>query len=114
MYAIRSYYEGEFIAGVNAKPELKQKYGSAWKTVAEITARRQIDVRRRYHSANAYGSRLIQLAIGTVRYPAEMAKPDADRLASYQDKNKARLEQALFDDGPIDLEQEKALLTAFP
>jgi len=114
LMARKKAWEGEFTAGVNAKPELKQKYGSAWKTVAEITARRrQIDVRRRYHTANAYGSRLIQLAIGTVRYPAEMAKPDADRLGSYQEKSKARLEQALFSDAPIDLEQEKALLTAF-
>jgi hypothetical protein len=42
-----------------------------------------------------------------------MAKPDAERLSPYQEKSKARLEQMLFTDGPIDLEQEKALLTAF-
>jgi hypothetical protein len=114
LMARKKAWEGEFTAGVNAKAELKQKYGSAWKTVAEITARRrQIDVRRRYHTANAYGSRLVQLAVGAVRYPAEMAKPDADRLSSYQEKSKARLEQALFSDSPIDLDQEKALLTAF-
>ena len=114
LMARKKAWEGEFTTGVNAKPELKQAYGSAWKTVAEVTARRrQIDVRRRYHSGNAYGSRLMTLALGAVRYPAEMAKPDADRLSPYQEKNKARLEQALFGDSPIDLEQEKALLTAF-
>jgi hypothetical protein len=55
----------------------------------------------------------MQLALGTVRYPAEMAKPDADRLPSYQEANKAGLERALFTDAPIDAVQEKALLTAF-
>ena len=114
LMARKKAWEGEFTAAVSAKPELKKSYGDAWKTVAEVTARRKaIDVRRRYHTGNAYGSRLMQLALGTVRYPAEMAKADADRLPSYQEANKAGLERALFTDSPIDAVQEKALLTAF-
>jgi len=114
LMARKKAWESEFTAGVNAKPELKQKYGGAWKAVAEVTTRRrQIDVRRRYHTGNAYGSRLMQLSLLTVRYPVEMAKADTVRLAPFMEQNKAGLERSLFADAPIDLEQEKALLAAF-
>jgi hypothetical protein len=114
LMARKREWERGFRAKVDASPTLKARYGRAWTTIAEITARRrQIDVRRRYYASGAYGSRLLSLAMGTVRYPAETAKADADRLPAYQDANKANLERLLFTDQPIDPVQEKALLTAY-
>jgi hypothetical protein len=110
----KQQWEREFRSKVAADAGLRRQYGAAWTTLAQVQARRKaIDVRRRYHSANAYGSRLLNLALGTVRYATEMAKPDAERLPAYQEANKASLERNLFGGAPIDPAVETALLTAF-
>jgi hypothetical protein len=107
-------WERSFRARVDADPNLKRQYGKAWQTIAELTARRrQIDVRRRYYGSGAYGSRLLSLAMGSVRLPVETAKPDSTRLPAYQETNRANLERMLFSGPPLDLEQERALLTAY-
>ncbi|MEO8140148.1 MAG: S46 family peptidase [Gemmatimonadota bacterium] len=114
LMARKREWERGFRARVMADPALKAQYGTAWTTIAGVYGRRkQIDVRRRYYSSAAYGSRLLGMAMGTIRYPVETAKPDADRLAPYQDANKANLERLLFTDQPIDPVQERALLTAY-
>ena len=114
LMARKREWERGFRARVMADPALKAQYGAAWTTIADVYGRRkQIDVRRRYYSSGAYGSRLLGMAMGTIRYPVETAKPDADRLVPYQDANKANLERLLFTDQPIDLAQERALLTAY-
>ncbi len=107
-------WERGFRAKVDADPALRRQYGRAWLVVNEVTARRkQIDLRRRYHAAGAYGSRLLGLALGVVRYGPETAKPDADRLPPYQEAAKAGLERNLFGGAPLDAVQEQALLTAY-
>ena len=107
-------WERAFRAKVDADPALKRQYGRAWQVISEVSARRKaIDVRRRYHAAGAYGSRLLNLALGVVRYGTETAKADADRLPPYQDANKAGLERNLFGGAPMDAVQETALLTAY-
>ncbi len=114
LMAHKKDWERGFRARVDASPDLKRQYGKAWTTISDVSARRKmIDVRRRYYGSGAYGSRLLSLAMGTVRYPVETAKPDSSRLPPYQDANKANLERVLFSDQPIDLVQEKALLTAY-
>jgi Peptidase S46 len=114
LMARKREWERGFRARVAADPALKAQYGTAWTTIADVYGRRkQIDVRRRYYSSGAYGSRLLGMAMGAIRYPVETAKPDADRLVPYQDANKANLERLLFTDQPIDLVQERALLTAY-
>ncbi len=107
-------WEKEFRGRVDADPALRRSYARAWQVITEVQARRKaIDVRRRYHTANAYGSRLWSLTLATIRHPAEMAKSDTARLAPYQEANKANLERALFGGQPLDLVQEQAVLTAF-
>jgi hypothetical protein len=107
-------WEKEFRGKVDGDAALKRQYGRAWQVVADVTARRrQIDVRRRYHSAGAYGSRLLGFALGTIRYGVETAKPDSQRLVPYQEANRAGFERNLFGGAPIDAGQEKALLTAY-
>jgi len=107
-------WEKEFREKVDADLALRRDYGRAWRTIADVQVRRTaIDVRRRYHTGNAYGSRLWGFALAAVRYPAELAKPDTARLVPYQEANKANLERGLFGGQPIDPVQEKAVLTAF-
>ena len=77
LMAHKREWERAFRAKVDADPTLRRRYGRAWQVIAEVYARRkQIDVRRRYHSAGAYGSRLLGLALGVVRYGPETAKAD--------------------------------------
>ncbi len=114
LMAHKKEWERGFRARVDANPDLKRQYGPAWATISDVTARRRlIDVRRRYYATGAYGSRLLSLAMGVMRYPVETAKPDSARLPAYRDANKANVERVLFSDQPIDLVQEKALLTAY-
>jgi peptidase S46-like protein len=114
LMAQKKQWETDFVSKVNANASLKKQYGGAWSAIAAVRARfRAIDVHRRYYSSGAYGSRLLGLAMGTIRYPVETAKPDSARLPAYQDANKATLEKALFSTTPIDLETETALLTAY-
>ncbi len=114
LMARKREWERGFRARVEGDAGLKRQYGKAWPTIAAVSLRRsQIDVRRRYYSSGAYGSRLLSLAMGSIRYPVEAAKPDSARLAPYQEANKANIERALFSDQPIDQVQEKALLAAY-
>jgi hypothetical protein len=107
-------WERDFRAKVDADPALKRQFGRAWQVIADVSARRrQIDLRRRYYAAGAYGARLLNLALATVRYGAETAKPDSARLLPYQEANRAGLERNLFEGAPLDATQEKALLTAY-
>jgi hypothetical protein len=114
LMARKKEWERSFRARVDATPALKAQYGRAWTTIADVTARRrQIDVRRRYYGSGAYGSRLLGMAMGTLRFPVETGKADSARLPAYQEANRPNLERLLFTDQPIDLVQEKALLTAY-
>jgi len=114
LMARKRQWEKEFRARVDADPALKRQYARAWQVIADVNARRaQIDVRRRYHAAGAYGSRLLATALGTLRYAAETAKPDSLRLLPYQEANRANFERNVFEGAPIDPVQEKALLTAY-
>jgi hypothetical protein len=114
LMARKREWERAFREKVAADPALRRQYGRAWQVIAEVTARRrQIDLRRRYHSAGAYGARLLNLALGTLRHGVETSKPDSSRLEPYREANRAGLERNLFGGAPIDPVQEKALLTAY-
>jgi Peptidase S46 len=114
LMARKRAWEKEFRTRVDADPALKRDYGRAWQVIADVTARRrQLDLRRRYYGGNAYGARLPALALGTVRYAAETAKPDSSRLTPYQEANRPGLERFLFGGPPIDPVQEAALLAAY-
>jgi len=114
LMARKREWERAFRAKVAADPALRRQYGQAWQVIADVSARRrQIDLRRRYHTAGAYGARLLNLALGTLRYSVETAKPDSARLEPYREANRAGLERNLFGGAPIDPVQEQALLTAY-
>jgi len=105
-------WEGDFRAKVQADPALAARYGSAWDEVRKINAElASLDVRRRYHSFNAFGSRLLNVAGLLVRAPAEMQKPDGERMGIFRDQAKAQLDRFLG--GPTDTLMERRMLTAW-
>jgi hypothetical protein len=105
-------WEDDFRAKVQANPDLKARFGNAWDEVAtinqELTA---LDVRRRYHAFNAFGSRLMTLAGLLVRAPSEMAKPDGERMGMFRDASRAQLDRFLG--GSTDTLLERRMLTAW-
>ncbi|MDH4044556.1 MAG: S46 family peptidase [Gemmatimonadota bacterium] len=108
----KATWEKEFRAKVAANPDLKAQYGSAWDEIAKIRAAlASVDARRRYHTFNMYGSRLMNVAGMLVRAPIEMAKPDAERARPYQEANRAQLERMLG--GTVDTLYERRILAAF-
>ncbi|OYV62842.1 MAG: hypothetical protein B7Z72_14750, partial [Gemmatimonadetes bacterium 21-71-4] len=112
LMAHKREWERNFRARVNANPEWRRLYGSAWQQSALDWQRlRTLALRRRYYSFNAYGTRLLQLAGLIVRYPAEMAKPDSARQQPYRDAMKERLDRAL--QAPVDTTSEIMTLAAY-
>ena len=108
----KAQWERDFRVKVNANPEWRRLYGSAWDTSAAVwRARREIAVRQRYYSFAAYGTTLLQEASLIVRQPAEMAKPDTARLMIFQDRMKRRLDAVLA--APVDTLVEIPTLAAY-
>ncbi len=112
MMAHKAQWERDFRAKVNANAEWRRAYGSAWDTAAVVwRARRQIAVRQRYYTFNAYGTTLLQEAGLIVRHAAEMAKPDTARQMIFQDRMKRRLDMVLA--APVDTLVEIPMLAAY-
>ncbi|HJS48099.1 MAG TPA: S46 family peptidase, partial [Gemmatimonadales bacterium] len=107
-------WEQAFRARVQADPALRQRYGDAW-GIIEGTRREaaRLAPAQRYHTFNAYGSRLLSLAGLTVRYPAERALPDSVRRPAYRDANQAALERTLFSGSAPDPALEARLLAGW-
>ncbi|HSE26747.1 MAG TPA: S46 family peptidase [Gemmatimonadales bacterium] len=114
MMARKAAWEREFRAKVQAEPALRQQYGDAW-GVIEGTRREaaRLAPAQRYHTYNAYGSRLLSLAGLTTRYPAERALPDSTRRPQFRDANKAALERSLFSGTAPDPALETLLLAGW-
>lgn len=114
LMAQKRTWEQNFRRRVSASAASRTRFAGAWQGITTTRASlKAIDVRRRYHAFGAYGSRSLGLAGIIVRWQAEMAKPDADRLAPFRDANRAATERALASSTPIDPEQETRLLAAY-
>ncbi len=112
LMARKRAWERNFRARVNANPEWRRLYGSAWQTSALDWAQlRRLALRRRYYSFNTYGAQLLQVAGLIVRTPAEMAKPDSARLDVFKDAMKPRLDRFL--QTPADTTTEIMTLAAY-
>ena len=112
MMAHKRQWEHDFRAKVNANPQWKRLYGSAWDTAAVVwRTRGRIALRQRYYGFGAYGTTLLQEAGLIVRYAAEMAKPDTARQMIFQDRMKRRLDATLA--APVDTLVEIPMLAAY-
>jgi hypothetical protein len=104
--------EDELRARIDAAPEAKAAYGSAWEKIA--AAQRvalQIRVRLNFlETGLAFDSKLFSIARTLVRLAAEKAKPNPDRLREYRASALESLQLELFSDAPIYPEYEKAKL----
>lgn len=102
--------EKKLRAAVDADPEMRAKYGSAWDDIA--------DAYRRFQPAsNAYSlttplfSELFFIARNVLRLPEELKKPDGLRLREYRDSALPSLAQAMYSTAPISDSLEIAMLT---
>lgn len=102
--------EQAFREKVDANPEWKKAYGSAWDEIARSQKRHaQMFAAWRYRSLR--GPRLGTIALQVVRFPTETRKPDAERLEEYRDSQLESLKFSLFSPAPIYPAMEEVLLT---
>lgn len=98
--------EQDLLSKINASPELRAKYGDAWKDVDELTTKStELMKKSIYHN---FGSNLISKALAIVRYIDETKKPDNQRLEGYHDADLEGLKFSLTSKAPIYMDFEKA------
>jgi hypothetical protein len=91
--------ENELRAKVDANPEWKKAYGSAWEEVAQAQAElNKIDKLRRYR--NIGNSTLFGLAGAIVEYVQEIKKPDAERASGFRESELESTKLQLFSPAP--------------
>lgn len=95
--------ERELQQAVEAKSELKQEYGDAWKEVANSIERwgEIYDDWYLLENGVAFNSELFHIARSIVRLTAETEKPNAERLREYGEAGLDSLKQQLFSEAPI-------------
>ncbi len=103
--------EEELRAKVEANPDWRRDYGSAWSEIATATKRQQGLVKLQLYRSISTGSKLASLARQIVVYAAEIKKPDAERLDGYHDSQLEELKFYLFSPAPVYPEFEEALFT---
>src|SRR5688500_14862186 len=99
---------------VNAKAELKAKYGDAWDQVAKARAALPPYNYERtfFESGLAFFTPYFNLARTLVRWTDESAKPNGQRLPEYADARKAAIERQMASEAPIYPGNEQAKLEA--
>jgi hypothetical protein len=102
--------EDEFRAKVDANPEWKNEYGSAWSTEEEAIQKELPRMKQEFFRST--DSQLATLAIQIVTYVAEIKKPDDQRLPGYHESQLESLRQRLFSPAPIYPELEIAVMTS--
>jgi hypothetical protein len=101
--------EKAFREKVAANAAWQKAYGSAWDEIARAEKRHaEMYQALRYRSVR--GSRLAAIALQVVRFPAEVKKPDAERLEEYRDSQLESLKFNLFSPAPVYPAMEERLL----
>jgi hypothetical protein len=104
--------ENALRARIDADPEKKAAYGSAWEKIA-AAQKVALEIRLRLNfleNGLAFDSELFTIARTLVRLAAEKAKPNPDRLREYRASALESLQLQLFSDAPIYPDYEKAKL----
>lgn len=102
--------EEEFKAKVEANPEWKKEYGSAWEKDAQAVEKEKSRIREQFY--RGFDSQLANLAVNVVTYVAEVKKPDGERLEGYHESQLDSLKLRLFSPAPVYPEMEIARMTS--
>jgi hypothetical protein len=103
--------EMELRARVAADPVLQRQYGDVWDQLAATTQKRG-DQRRMLNALeDTYGSSLLVIARSIWRRPAQMAKPNGERLPEFTDSRLPQMRQHVLSEAPVYKELEIARLS---
>ena len=102
--------EEEFKAKVDANPEWKKEYGSAWEKDAKSVEKEKTRIKLQFYRNS--DSQLAALAVNVVTYVAEVKKPDGERLAGYHEAQLESLKVRLFSPAPVYPEMDTARMTS--
>jgi hypothetical protein len=102
--------EADFKAKVEANPEWKKEYGSAWDKDAKAVEKDRSRIKEQFYRGT--DSQLAGLAINLVTYVAEVKKPDGERLPGFHESQLESLRVKLFSPAPVYPELEIARLTS--
>ena len=99
----------EFRGKVDANPEWKKEYSSAWSLEEDAFQKERPRIKQQFFRST--DSQLSLLATQIVTYVAEIKKPDGERLPGFHDSQLDSLKQRLFSPAPIYPEMEIARMT---
>jgi hypothetical protein len=102
--------ETEFRAKVDANPELKKEYGSAWDSVTKAIQTGRPRAKQQFY--RSMDSQLATLAVNVVTYVAEVKKPDGERLPGFHEAQLDSLKVRLFSRAPVYKELEIARMSS--
>lgn len=102
--------EDDFRGKVNANPEWKKEYASAWTMEEEAIAKAKPRLKQQFF--RGFDSQLATLAIQIVNYVAEVKKPDGERLPGFHEAQLESLKHRLFSPAPIYPEMEIARMSS--
>ncbi len=102
--------EEEFKAKVDANPEWKKEYGSAWEKDAKSVEKEKTRIKQQFYRQP--DSQLTALAVNVVTYVAEIKKPDGERLAGFHEAQLDSLKVRLFSPAPVYPEMDIARMTS--
>jgi hypothetical protein len=102
--------EEDFRGKVNANPEWKKDYASAWSMEEDALQKAKPRIKEQFF--RAFDSQLATLAVQIVTYVAEIKKPDGERLQGFHDSQLDSLKHRLFSPAPIYPEMEIARMTS--
>jgi hypothetical protein len=102
--------EDEFKAKVDANPEWKKEYGSAWERDAKAVEKSKSRIKEQFYRGT--DSQLAGLAINLVTYIGEVKKPDGERLPGFHESQLESLKVRLFSPAPVYPEMDIARLSS--
>jgi hypothetical protein len=102
--------EEDFRGKVNANPEWKKDYASAWTMEEDALQKAKPRIKEQFF--RAFDSQLATLAVQIVTYVAEIKKPDGERLQGFHDSQLDSLKHRLFSPAPIYAEMEIARMSS--
>lgn len=109
LMAKKAASDGALRQAVSADPKLEAQYGSAWTEAEGAYAWAKDHINDIRYKMN-FGGRGMGFLMTVLRYPAEMAKPDAERLEGFHDAEIESTLRRVTAPGPYYKDMEEVLL----